>query len=101
MKIKLIELKRIIREIIIEEAKKDPERYSLDFGWGIKNKKQPKVDWVDGPHDDRLHYDKDVFVKFAKDMLGLDVDKTNKKKDENAAVPGAATGGTHTYVSSF
>ena len=46
--------------------------YGNDYGWGVKKKEHPSIPWVSGPAKDHLHYDKDVFKRFMKEILGLD-----------------------------
>lgn len=53
--------------------------YGNDYGWGIKQKEHPNIPWVSKPVEDHLHYDKDVFKRFMKEILGLD-EKSFKQK---------------------
>jgi len=83
---KLNEFKKLVRKLIVQEAKKDPKRFSLNFGWGVKDKEHPDIPWVRGPKEDALHDDKEVFSKFFHDILGFDPAKASgaagKKKED-------------------
>ncbi len=73
-----MKLRKVIKNIVKQQLS-ERRMYGNDYGWGIKQKEHPNIPWVSKPVEDHLHYDKDVFKRFMKEILGLD-EKSFKQK---------------------